>query len=283
MPDAGRGMHFRAFLDSRPMLLDAAMGTRLSARGLDLSRQDPSLWNIEAPEVVRAVHESDRAACSDAVYTNSFGIHLATVPDAVADRVNAASVDLARAAIGTTGFVIASLGPRPSWRKRDFRQVDILLENGVDALALETARPEEASAALGAIRGRTELPILVSVFARPERDFWRKVEDSGADVVGVNCLSDFGEIHAILEDAARAVTLPLLIKPSAGLPGDAPVSPEALANEARTWLDRGARLIGGCCGTTERHVGALRTVLESRKRSQNGESPHENSEPAPVS
>jgi methionine synthase I (cobalamin-dependent) len=265
MPDARRGMHFRAFLDSRPMLLDAAMGTRLSARGLDLSRQDPSLWNIEAPEVVRAIHESDRAAGSDAVFTNSFGIHLATVPDAVADRINTASVELARAAIGTTGFVIASLGPRQSWRKQDLRQVDILLENGVDALALETARPEEVSAALGAIRGRTELPILVSVFARPERDFWRKVEDAGADGVGVNCLSDFGEIRAILEDAGRAVTLPLLVKPSAGLPGDAPVSPETLANQARTWLDRGARLIGGCCGTTERHVGALRTALDAKE------------------
>jgi methionine synthase I (cobalamin-dependent) len=265
MPDSRRVMHFRAFLDSRPMLLDAAMGTRLSARGLDLSRQDPSLWNLEAPDGVRAIHESDRAAGSDAVFTNSFGIHLATVPDAVADRVNAASVGLARAAIGASGFVIASLGPREIWRKQDLRQVDILMENGVDALALETIRPGEASAALGAIRGRTDLPILVSVFARPERDFWRKVADAGADIVGVNCLSDFGEIRAILEDAARAVTLPLLVKPSAGLPGDEPVMPEALASEAITWLERGARLLGGCCGTTERHIGALRTMLDAKE------------------
>jgi methionine synthase I (cobalamin-dependent) len=258
-------MNFRAFLDCRPMLLDAAMGTRLMARGLDLSRHEPSLWNLEAPDVVRAIHRSDRAAGSDAIFTNSFGAHLAAMPDAVADRVNAASVSLAREAIGANGFVIASLGPRKRWRKQDLRQVEILIQNGVDALALETARPEEASAGLRAIRGRTDLPILVSMFARPERDFWRKVEDDGADVLGVNCVSDFGEIRAMLEDAARAVALPLLVKPSAGLPGAERAQPEELANEAKTWLDRGARLIGGCCGTTERHIGALRSAINRKE------------------
>jgi len=256
-------MNFRAILHSRPMLLDAGMGTRLIARGLDLSRHDPSLWNLEAPEKVRSIHQLDHDAGSDALFTNTFGAHLATVPEAVAESINATAVRLAREAIGAGGFVIASLGPRNVWEQRDFRQIEILSASGVDALALETARPESALTALRAIRERTNLPVLVSLFARPESDFWREAEDAGAAALGINCIADFGLIRAILEDAARVVDLPLLVKPSAGLPGAEPAGPEMFANEVKGWLDRGARLIGGCCGTTDRHLRALRTAIGS--------------------
>jgi methionine synthase I (cobalamin-dependent) len=161
-------------------------------------------------------------------------------------------------------LVVASLGPRVVWKDEDFRQLDTAIEHGADALALETCQPEQALASLEAIRERTTLSILVSIFARPARDFWKRAQDGGADAVGVNCIADFHLIRQILEDASEAVALPLLVKPSAGLPGEKPATPADFANELNAWIDRGARVIGGCCGTTDRHIAALRTALDAK-------------------
>lgn len=253
------------FLDSlqrSPMLVDAGMGTRLIARGLDLNREDPCLWNRQRPEVVEAIHRLDREAGADALFTNTFGAHSVAETNEDIDRINRAAVEIARRVVGAAGIVIGSLGPRPFWSAPDFRQLSILTSSGVDALVLETAQPDQLVTALEAIRNRTTLPLIVSVFARPEPKIWQRFRDLGADVVGVNCLSDFEAIDRILEDAAWAVDLPLFVKPSGGLPGGSIASPEDFSSAAEGWLGRGVRLLGGCCGTTERHIGALRGLID---------------------
>ena len=243
------------------MLLDAGMGTRLIARGLDTDRTDPCFWNLEQPEIVESVHRLDREAGADAVLTNTFFAHSTANTGADVDRINESAVQIARGVVGESGFVIGSLGPRTVWSDADFRQLDVLAASGVDALALETAQPIQAVAALRAIRDRTMLPLIVSVFARPEPEFWQRFRDLGADVVGVNCLSDFATIGRILDDA-RSADLPLFVKPSGGLPGETMTAPEEFSIAAEGWLNQGVRLLGGCCGTTERHIAALRQALD---------------------
>lgn len=256
-------MDFRQFLHSRPIVLDAGMGTRLIAQGLDLRQTDPSDWNLEAPEIVANIHERDHRAGADAVFTNSFGIHSSNRPVPVQDELNRAAVRLARQVVGTSGFVVASLGPRPSWGPADFRQVDTLMESGADALVMETSGPCDAIAALESIRNRTHLPLIVSLFARPGREVWGRLQGLGADVVGVNCLSDFALINSILEDASETVDLPLIVKPSGGLPQETPTHPSTFTAAVPDWIARGVRLIGGCCGTSEQHVAGIRQGLDA--------------------
>ena len=80
-----------------------------------------------------------------------------------------------RGVVGATGIVIGSLGPRPSWSAPDFRQLSILTSSGVDALVLETAQPDQLVTALEAIRSRTTLPLIVSVFVRPRAEDLAKI------------------------------------------------------------------------------------------------------------
>src|SRR5215207_7751714 len=100
------------------LVLDAAMGTRLIARGLDLSGDDPALWNLSHPEVVRELHTRDVAAGSDAVVTNTFGANrhwLARYGRAEeVAAINRRAVGLAREAAGPGRFVLGSIGPTTS-------------------------------------------------------------------------------------------------------------------------------------------------------------------------
>ena len=135
------------------LVLDAAMGTRLIARGLDLSGDDPSLWNLSHPEVVRELHARDVAAGSDAVVTNTFGANrhwLARYGRAgEVAAINRRAVELAREAAGPGRFVLGSIGPTASEVPGAAReQAEALAGSGVDALLFETHTLEQAERAL---------------------------------------------------------------------------------------------------------------------------------------
>src|SRR4051812_16772915 len=100
------------------LVLDAAMGTRLIARGLDLTGDDPTLWNLSHPDEVRELHGRDVAAGSDAVVTNTFGANrnwlarYGRAGDVAA--INRRAVGLARETVGPDRFVFGSIGPTAS-------------------------------------------------------------------------------------------------------------------------------------------------------------------------
>ena len=241
------------------------MGARLIARGLKVEADDPALWNLSHPEVVRDVHARDVAAGSDCVLTNSFGANGSWL-----DRfgragemaaINRSAVALAREAAGPDRFVLGSIGPTATGAYRS--QAEALAGAGVDGLILETHRPEQALAGLDELRQALDVPIVVSLFTcdGPVAEVARRLVDAGADVLGVNCVrpeAALGRIVALSE----AVSVPLLCKPAAAHPDWPPVAPADLAADLPRWLDRGVRLVGGCCGATEAHVAALRSALD---------------------
>jgi methionine synthase I (cobalamin-dependent) len=262
-----RSSRFLEAVARRPVLLDAAMGTRLIARGLVLDHDDPAFWNRSHPEAVFDLHARDVSAGAEAVLSNTFGANRAWLArfgrGGEVEAINRSAVALARSAAGPDRFVLGSIGPSAAQEPAAYcEQAEVLADAGVDALLFETHRASAAAIALKQVQGRVSPPLLVSLVAGSDRlaETARRLVDLGASVLGGNCQAGMaaGLRHAVR--LHRAVAVPLLIKPSAGRPGRACASPESFARGVPALWDLGVRLVGGCCGTTEAHVAALRSA-----------------------
>jgi methionine synthase I (cobalamin-dependent) len=244
--------------------LDAAMGTRLIARGLRLEDDDPALWNERRPEAVASVHGLDVAAGAEALVTNTFGANRAWLArfgraDDVA-RLNARAVALARAAAGPDRPVIGSIGPTASGPPGVEReQAEALVEAGVDGVLFETYRLDEAERALRAVGPELGVPRIVSLVSWPDdvRQAARRLEGLGVAALGANCQVGPAPAVRLGEALRQATALPLWLKPAAGLPGGPLAGPERFAAELVPLLALGPVLLGGCCGTHESYVAAL--------------------------
>jgi methionine synthase I (cobalamin-dependent) len=244
------------------------MGTRLIDRGLDLAVDDPCLWAVDRPEVVLELHRLDIQAGSDALLTNTFGANRGWLErfgrGGQASEINRQAVRLARSAAGPHCFVCGSIGPTASDRPGNLlAQAEALLNEGVDALILETHRPDQAEAALLALRD-LGVPIVASLFAWPDApdEAARRLGDLGAFALGANCLVGTAAAVALARRLRPVFHGPLAFQPSAGLPGQPNETPSEFAGTTAELVALGVRLLGGCCGTTEAHVGALRAALD---------------------
>lgn len=290
-------MSFRARLQSPgTLLLDGGMGSALIARGLKPGTP-PETWNLERGEDVRAVHALYVAAGSDAVHTNTFGANPVRLGAyGLADRceeLNRAAVAVARAAAAR--FVIGDVGPTGEylppvgrgnadvWRAAFERQGRALAEAGVDAFHVETMSDlREARVALEALLSvAPEIPVLASLtFDRKKRGFFTVMGDAlvpslealataGAAAVGANCTLTSGDMRALMTEAAAGVAAPLVAQPNAGTPeqaGDGSFRyaqpPGEFAADMRAIARLGVRAVGGCCGTDDRFIAALRAGLD---------------------
>ncbi len=278
--------------DDRIHVLDGAMGSVLYERGVFLNVSYEGLV-LEEPELVRSVHREYVEAGADILETNTFGANPVKLSAyGLADRteeINRVAVRLAREAAGDAAHVVGAVGPLgvrlEPWgptaveeaAEHFGRQIDALLEAGVDGLMLETfADLHELETLLVTARGRTDLPIFAHItvgadgrtsFGTDVVDAARALEAFGADVIGLNCsVGPAGMLEAI-ERMAEAVDVPLSALPNAGLPrevGDRKMylaSPEYMARYGRRLVDLGVRFVGGCCGTTPRHTRDLARVV----------------------
>jgi 5-methyltetrahydrofolate--homocysteine methyltransferase len=291
------------FLDAlksdRVLLMDGAMGTELQRAGIG-PEECRELWNQTHPERVRAIHQAYAAAGADVLLTNTFQAnpsHLAHfgLEDRL-DELNRCAVRLARKAAGRSRFVLASIGPilDPSGGTEfaDPRALGRVLASldEADGFVLETcSSPRALSAAAHAFHRVPEaraLPLLLSMTYRrsasgrpvtigghtPET-YARHAERHGVAALGVNCGRDIGmeEIIEVVRRYRDATDLPLFARPNAGNPrreGDRwvyPHTPEEMAERLAELLDAGARMVGGCCGTTPAHVAAFRKVVDAWK------------------
>lgn len=262
------------------VLLDAGMGTRLIARGLDLRSDDPCLWNLDRPDEVLDVHRCDVVAGSMAVLTNTFGANRAWLARLGrrhdVEAVNRAAVALARRAVGTSGFVIGDIGPTTAdERGAAAEQAAVLVEAGVDALILETFASDQAISALAELRSGLEdvsVPVIVGLWRWPDavEDAARRLVDAGASAIGINCRPALDAVGPIVGRLAQAVACPLLVKPGIAPDDDADrSSPSAFAAAVPALLKLGVRLIGGCCGTTDAHIAALAAACSASPLSPN--------------
>ncbi len=284
----------RLIEDNRVHLFDGAMGTLLYTRGVFVNVCYDEL-NLSRPELVRRIHEEYVAAGAEILETNTFGANPVKLSSYGLDRrteeINRAAVRLAREAAGGAATVAGAIGPLgiriEPWGPTSMeeavrlfgRQVDGLVSGGVDGFVLETfSDVSELQCALQAVRASGDLPVVAQVTVGPDgttaygadaRSLGRALEESGADVVGLNCSVGPAVMLDAIEEIAEVTTRPLSAQPNAGLPrtvGDRQIylaSPDYLAQYARRMIDLGVRFVGGCCGTTPAHVKAMRDVVVS--------------------
>ncbi|HEY8485344.1 MAG TPA: bifunctional homocysteine S-methyltransferase/methylenetetrahydrofolate reductase [Longimicrobiales bacterium] len=285
--------------DERPHVFDGAMGTMLYAKGVFINRCYDEL-NLRDPELVQEVHRAYVRAGAELLETNTFGANRAKLSQYGLEEqvraINARAAELARAvargralvggAIGPLGLRIEPYGPTSREEARAiFReQAEGLLEGGVDFFILETFSDlEEIHQALLAVREVSSLPVVAQVTVQedgataygtsPEMCAVR-LEEWGADVVGINCsVGPHGVLEAI-EKMAAVTRRKLSAQPNAGFPREVEgrkmymASPEYMATYAQRLIRAGAKFVGGCCGTTPEHikriVDAVRAVAPGR-------------------
>ncbi|WP_165072500.1 homocysteine S-methyltransferase family protein [Paludisphaera rhizosphaerae] len=277
-----------ALIGEPPFILDGAQGTELQKRGLPIG-ESSDVWNLSRPDVVLAVAQSYVESGSQGVLTNTFQANPIALRrsglESETRRINEAGAGIACDAAAGRARVFGSIGPvgaATSEAADGFAvQAQALALGGVDAIVLETclSLAEARLAASAALE--TGLPVVASFhFHRVDgelrafdgtspEDVAQAMVEAGVDGVGANCGEGPGDFTEICQRLASACHLPIWLKPNAGLPtidaGRAvySTSPEALADRLSEWLEAGAWCVGGCCGTTPKHIAALRRRADS--------------------
>ena len=298
---------FLSRLAKGPVLCDGAMGTVLYAKGIFINRCYDEL-NCSQPELIRGVHHEYLQAGADVIETNTFGANAARLArHSLADRtreINLAGVQVARDAaksfaalvagsVGPLGVRIEPLGKISREEARDMfrQQIAALSEAGVDLLILETFGylEELHQAVLAAREVDAKLPLVAQVTidedgncldgSAPEA-FTPRMLDWGAEVIGLNCSVGPVAMLSAIERMRRITDLPLAAQPNAGMPRAVEgrniylCSPEYMASYGRKLVAAGARLVGGCCGTTPEHTRLMKSGLRaSEARTRTGAVP----------
>ncbi len=291
---------FRARLEVRPLLADGGMGTLMYSRGVPQSACLDELPALR-PELVGAAHREYLEAGAELIETLSLGANRHRLAvfglEGEAGRLNRRAAQVAREAREVSGrdaLVGGSVGPlghptRQLARVSDqatrtaFReQIEGLLEGGVDVIVLETfSNLAQLVLALEEARAASDVPVIASLTFGDELSLANGTEperaahflaEAGADVIGVNCgAGPLASIDALgrMAAAQEAGNAALSIMPNAGLPQRLEgkfiyaAGADYFATVTPRMLAAGARIVGGCCGTTPAHVAAMRAALDS--------------------
>jgi homocysteine S-methyltransferase len=282
-----------------PLLADGAMGTQLNARGFGFTQCFDQL-NLTQPVVIADIHRQYIEAGAEIIQTNTFGANRFKLAqhglEAQLTEINRRGVELARLAVSASFrpvLVAGDVGPlgvrlapygrvQPEQARAAFaEQIEALCQASPDLLILETFSDlHELVEALHAARQVCDLPVVASMtFTRDDRtvlgDSPAKValrlQQAGADVIGVNCSGGPAQIWRILRQMRQAVgPQPYFsVMPNAGWPEQVggrimyPANPEYFGEYALAFCEAGARLVGGCCGTTPAHITAMRLALDT--------------------
>jgi 5-methyltetrahydrofolate--homocysteine methyltransferase len=290
-------------LNTRPWLLaDGATGTNYFQMGL-VSGDAPELWNFEHPDRVRSLHRRFIEAGADIILTNTFGgnrhrlklhnaqdrvreINIAAAKNARAEADGAGRPVYVAGSMGPTGEIFEPVGTLPHEEGvRAFEEQALALkEGGVDVLWIETMSSEEELRAAVEGASKAGLPIVTTMSfdtnGRTMMGITPKAFGALAQslpvqpvAIGANCGVGASELVAtVLGITAARPDAAVVAKGNCGIPQyvDGHIhytgTPELMADYARIALDAGARIIGGCCGTSPEHLAAMRKSLETYDR-----------------
>ena len=282
-----------------PIVADGATGTMLQDAGLPVGLP-PEAWLLENPDAIRGVHEGYLAAGSGLILTCTFGgTRVRLERKGYAERVpeiNRQAVAIAREAaagrayvagdIGPLGMFLEPIGPLTYQDAVDIfsEQAIALAEGGADVFYIETmSSMDEMRAAIEAARSADPDRPIFATFSfdhhgrtnmgvRPEKAA-QELEELGVAACGANCgatldmtLEAVAKMHAAVPDA------PLIVKPNAGLPHAVgreiiyDATPAIMVEYARRFVELGARIVGGCCGSTPSHIAAIAGAVGGQSR-----------------
>jgi methionine synthase / methylenetetrahydrofolate reductase(NADPH) len=268
------------------VIADGAMGTMLYQYGAFLNTCFEEL-NLTNPKLVRQVHDAYIEAGADFIETNTYGANeIKLAKYGLADKVveiNTAAVELARQSAAGKALVAGSVGPLgiahpgvgTDHRRQAIRafqiQIETMLTAGVDLLVLETfSNPDELIIAVSIAREIGPIPVVAQLAVNEHQEtamgyrlqpsIRRIALESNVIAVGLNCSVGPSAMLECLKHIRTITDKPISVQPNAGLPRQVEgrmmymCTPEYMAEYAKRFLEHGARIIGGCCGTTPEHI-----------------------------
>lgn len=291
----------QTLLDTRPWLLaDGATGTNLFEMGL-MSGDAPEFWNEAHPDKIAALHQSFVDAGADIILTNTFGANARRLmlhqAQARARELNRLGARIARSvadaagrqvvvagSVGPTGDLFAPLGALTEDEARAVfvEQMIGLQEGGVDVAWIETMSALEEIRAAVAAAAEVGLPCTVTasfdtagrtMMGATPADFatFAAALPGAPLAVGANCGVGAPDLLASVLGLTQQSSAVVIAKANAGIPTMHGAhthysgTPELMADYARLARDAGARIIGGCCGSTPAHLAAMRRALEAHE------------------
>lgn len=279
------------------LVSDGGWGTFLQKKGLKAG-ECPELWNLEREDEVLDIARQYIEAGSDILETNTFGGNSFKLSHfGLTDRlgeINRTGVEISRRAAGEDRWVMASVGPtgkilitgdvtEDDLYRAFAEQVKPLAAGGADAMMIETmSDAAEAALAVRAAKDNTSCEVICSfTFERTVHGDFRTMMGvapgkaaeeavaAGADIVGVNCGNGYDGLDMVVRELKQASGgKTVLIQANAGIPERVggvevfPAQPEEMADQVALWIESGASIIGGCCGTMPEHIAALRRAVD---------------------
>lgn len=283
---------FQAMLSSAPILLDGATGSNLRAAGMPVGVSTEA-WVLEHPDVLlrlqRAyVDAGSQILCAPTFGANAVSLAMYGMEARMADMNHALTALSKRAANGRALVAgdITTTGKRVDGDEISYGdlmqiyrlQAQAQLDAGVDLFIVETMLGiTECSAAVEAIRSLCDLPIFCTMtldavggayFDGDAETLALSLPELGADAVGVNCGQGPELYEGVIARMAEITSAPIIAKPNAGMPAIQPdgtavysMSPGKFAREMLRLRKAGARILGGCCGTTPEHIRMLKDMI----------------------
>lgn len=288
----------RKRLGKELLFFDGGMGTLLQEEGL-LPGELPETWNIRRPEAVRKIHRTYIEAGSDIILTNTFGanalkfhdetVSLKEIIAAAVRQVKEAAKEAAPGRkiytaldVGPTGKLLKPMGDLEFETAYEAFKEAILYgaEAGVDCIHIETMSDTyELKAAVLAAKENTDLPVFATTIFDERGKLLTGadvpavvalLEGLKVDALGINCGMGPGQMLPVLEEILAYTSLPVIVKPNAGLPKQKDgktfydVNPQEFAEIMEDIVKKGAAVVGGCCGTTPEHIRAMTQHLKER-------------------
>jgi methionine synthase I (cobalamin-dependent)/5,10-methylenetetrahydrofolate reductase len=277
------------------VVFDGGVGTYLYEKGIFINTCFDEL-NITNPDIVSEVHRDYVAAGADVIETNTFGANrFKLAPHGLEPKVyeiNLKGAQLAKAAAGGEVLVAGSVGPlgvqieplgKLSYaeaREAFKEQVKGLLDGGVDLIVLETfLLTAELDQAIKAVKElNKDIPVMAQVTINDDgnllsgatlESFVKGIEGTGVDTIGLNCSVGPRAMLDALETLKTLTAMPISVQPNAGLPQSIGgrniymTSPEYMAEYAKRFIQTGATIVGGCCGTNPDHIRAIRRAVRA--------------------
>ena len=292
--DIGDKMDIKSFLNDNIVVLDGATGTELYKAGLKAGEL-PERWNISHKDLLIDLHKAYYDAGSNVVSANTFGANSLHYDDAELEEVIAAALDNVKTAkkLSTAKqekFIAADIGPTGKFLepygdlkfedaiKIFAKTVRLCVKYGAEIIFIQTMNDSyETKAAVIAAKENCDLPIFVSnaygengklMTGATPAAMSTMLEGLGVTALGVNCSYGPDELTGVINELSECSSLPVIFMPNAGIPknenGKAvyDLSAADFAEGVKKAVMRGARIVGGCCGTTPEYIKLLAQAVK---------------------
>ncbi len=281
------------YLKNNILFMDGGMGSLLQERGL-APGELPETWNLTHPDIITDIHTAYCNAGANVITANTFGANLLKFSADELEKIISAAINNAKEAQKATEnrdekFIALDIGPSGRLLKPygdlDFEDaislfaetVKLGVKHGADIILIETMNDSyETKAALLAAKENSSLPVFVSNAYGADKRLMTgaspaamaaMLEGMGADAIGANCSLGPKQLAPVVEELLEYATIPVLLMPNAGLPEIKEgrtvynVSAEEFAKDVNCLIEKGVRIVGGCCGTTPEYISALKNTV----------------------